>query len=186
METPERPPASPHLSMGRQQCSPRTAAHTVLVSMDAWHEAGLGPAIHEIDFDTLPDSETRMTSDGWVYIMTNRPNSTLHVGTTTDLARRAWEQRTGSADGFTKRYALHRLVYAERYDNILSAKQRERNIQHWPRAWKVRLILRDNPNWDEFYERLVWMRGWPGQARLRGVRAVPARRGGGTTRRRTC
>jgi putative endonuclease len=96
-----------------------------------------------------------MTPGGWVYIMTNRPNGTLYVGTTTDLARRVWEHRSRVAEGFTMRYGLHRLVYAERHDNILSAKQRERNIKHWPRAWKVRLILRDNPNWDDLYQRLV-------------------------------
>ena len=78
---------------------------------------------------------------GWVYIMTNRPNGTLYVGTTTDLAWRAWEHRNGVADGFTKQYGLTRLVYAERREDILAAKQRERNIKHWRRAWKVTLIL---------------------------------------------
>jgi len=87
--------------------------------------------------------------------MTNRPNGTLYVGTTSDLVRRAWEHRNGVAEGFTRRYALTRLVYAERYDDILFVKQRERNMKHWPRAWKVRLILRDNPNWDDLYERLA-------------------------------
>jgi putative endonuclease len=43
--------------------------------------------------------------------MTNRPNGTLYVGVTDDLARRAWEHREGLADGFTKRYGLRRLVY---------------------------------------------------------------------------
>jgi putative endonuclease len=91
----------------------------------------------------------------WVYIITNPPNGTLYVGTTTDLPRRAREHRTGVAEGFTKQYGLHRLVYAERHDNILAAKQREMNIKHWPRARKVQLILRDNPDWDELYEHLV-------------------------------
>lgn len=89
-------------------------------------------------------------------MMTNRPNGTLYVGTTTNLARRVWEHRAGVTDGFTTRYGLRCcLVYAERHDDILSAKQRERNIKHWPRAWKVRLILRDNPYWDDLYERLL-------------------------------
>jgi len=92
---------------------------------------------------------------GWVYIMTNRPNGTLYVGTTADLARRAWEHRNGVVEGFTKQGGLSRLVYAERYEDILIAKQHERNIKHWPRAWKVRLILRDNPNWDDLYGRLA-------------------------------
>jgi len=92
---------------------------------------------------------------GWVYIMTNRVNGTLYVGTTTDLARRAWEHRNGVADSFTKRYGLDRLVYAERHDDILQAKQRERNIKHWRRAWKIQLILKENPNWDDLYDCLV-------------------------------
>ncbi len=57
---------------------------------------------------------------GWVYILTNRRNGTLYVGATVDLARRVWEHREGVADGFTKRYDLCRLVYAEHHTNILS------------------------------------------------------------------
>ena len=92
---------------------------------------------------------------GWVYIMTNRPNRTLYVGTTTNLARRVWEHRNNVADGFTRKYSLYRLVYAEKHDDILVAKQRERNIKHWRRAWKVRLILKENPNWDDLYDMLA-------------------------------
>ena len=72
----------------------------------------------------------------WLYIMTNRRNGTLYVGTTVDLARRVWEHREGVADGFTKRYGLKQLVYVERHDDIFAAKQREMNMKHWPRAWK--------------------------------------------------
>ena len=93
---------------------------------------------------------------GWVYILTNRPNGTLYVGATNDLARRIWEHRIGAAKGFTKKYGLKRLVYTEHYDDILLAKQRERNMKHWSRTWKIRLILRDNPNWDDLYERMLW------------------------------
>jgi putative endonuclease len=92
---------------------------------------------------------------GWVYIMTNRPNGTLYVGTATDLARRAWEHRSGIADSFTKQYDLHRLVYAERHEDILVAKQRERNTKHWSRAWKVQLILKTNQNWGDLYDHLA-------------------------------
>jgi putative endonuclease len=73
-------------------------------------------------------------SRGWVHIVTNRRNGTLYVGATVDLARRAWEHRKGVAHGFTKRYSLTGLVYAESHDEILAAKQREMNIKHWPRA----------------------------------------------------
>ena len=84
--------------------------------------------------------------------MTNRPNGTLYVGSTTDLARRVWEHREGVVDGFTKRYGLRRLVYVEYHDDLLAARQRETNIKHWPRAWKVRLILKNNLNWDDLYD----------------------------------
>ncbi|HWG80827.1 MAG TPA: GIY-YIG nuclease family protein [Stellaceae bacterium] len=92
---------------------------------------------------------------GWVYIMTNRPNGALYVGVTSDLARRAWEHREGVADGFTKRYGLKQLVFAERHDDIRLAIQREKNMKHWPRAWKVRLIRAENPDWLDLYDRLA-------------------------------
>ncbi len=92
---------------------------------------------------------------GWVYIMTNRPNGTLYVGVTSDLPRRAWEHRESVADGFTKRYGLKRLVFAEQHEDISSAIQREKNIKHWPRSWKIRLIKSQNPNWDDLYDRLA-------------------------------
>jgi putative endonuclease len=88
-------------------------------------------------------------------MMTNRPNGVLYVGTTVDLRRRAWEHREGLVDGFTKRYGLTRLVYFEWHDTLLGTRQRERNIKHWPRAWKVRLILKNNLNWDDLYDRIL-------------------------------
>lgn len=91
----------------------------------------------------------------WVYILTNKPNGTLYVGVTSDLRRRIWEHREGVVDGFTKRYGLKRLVYAEPHDDMLTAIQREKNLKHWSRAWKVRLILGANPEWNDLYEQLV-------------------------------
>ena len=93
-------------------------------------------------------------SGGWVYIMTNRPDGTLYVGVTDDMARRAYEHRAGLAEGFTKQYGLNRLELAERYDDMRTARQREGNMKHWPRAWKVRLIHAQNPDWDDLYDRL--------------------------------
>ncbi len=92
---------------------------------------------------------------GWIYILTNRPNGILYVGVTNDLVRRIWEHRKGVIQGFTKRYGLKRLVYFKQYDDIQTAIQRERNIKHWPRTWKVRLILAQNPQWIDLYESIV-------------------------------
>jgi putative endonuclease len=87
--------------------------------------------------------------------MTNKPNGILYVGVTSDIARRAYEHRESLLAGFTKRYGLKRLVYVERYEEILTAIQREKNMKHWPRTWKVRLIHAQNPNWSDLYETLA-------------------------------
>ena len=91
---------------------------------------------------------------GWVYIVTNRPNGTLYVGVTTDIRRRISEHKAGLVDGFTRRYGLHRLVYVEEHPTILEAIQREKNIKRWVRAWKGRLIGRDNPEWADLIDGL--------------------------------
>ena len=90
-----------------------------------------------------------------MYIVTNRPNGTLYVGVTSGLARRVCEHREGVADGFTKRHHLKRLVWAERHEDIRGAIQREKNRKHWPRAWKVDLIVAENPDWSDLYDKLV-------------------------------
>ena len=91
---------------------------------------------------------------GWVYIMTNRPDGTLYSGVTSNLARRAFEHRMGTVPGFTKRYGLKLLVYAEQYQHICEAILREKKIKHFTRAEKVRLIQSLNPEWKDLYEDL--------------------------------
>jgi putative endonuclease len=91
---------------------------------------------------------------GWVYMMTNRRNGTLYTDVTDDIARRAWEYRAGLVAGFTSKYGLKILVYIEKHDDMRTARQREQNIKHCPRAWKVRLIHAQNPDWEDLYDRL--------------------------------
>ena len=95
-----------------------------------------------------------MVKGGWVCIMTNRPNGTLYIGVTGDLPRRVWQHREGQINGFTKKYGLKQLVYAERHDEIEAAIQCEKSLKRWPRAWKVRLVLADNPDWTDLYGQL--------------------------------
>src|ERR1700722_4129240 len=109
--------------------------------------AGLVPPIHVL--------QTNGMKGGFIYILTNRPNGILYVGVTSDLVRRVFEHRSGFVDGFTKRYGLNRLVYFERFEDIRDAIQREHNIKHWPRAWKVRKIVVDNPEWNDLYPTIV-------------------------------
>ena len=90
-----------------------------------------------------------------VYILASAPGGTLYVGITNDLARRAYEHREGFADGFTRKYHVKHLVYFEPHEIAIAAIQREKNIKHWPREWKIDLIVRDNPLWRDLYEDIV-------------------------------
>ncbi len=92
---------------------------------------------------------------GWVYIVTNRKHGTLYTGVTSDLAKRAWEHRAGVVAGFTTRYGLKRLVFAEYHYDIRLAIQRKKNIKRWPRAWKINVIQSTNPEWEDLYDQLM-------------------------------
>jgi putative endonuclease len=92
---------------------------------------------------------------GWVYMIANRPFGSLYVGVTSDISRRSWEHRHGVAEGFTKRYRLTMLVYVEWHEDICGAIQREKNIKHWPRVWKLNLIEAQNPEWKDLYDSLI-------------------------------
>jgi len=91
----------------------------------------------------------------WVYILASRPRGTLYVGVTNDLVRRVFEHREGVADGFTRRYGIKMLVYYEQHATAYAAIQREKNIKHWPRAWKITLIKSMNADWRDLYDSIV-------------------------------
>jgi putative endonuclease len=91
----------------------------------------------------------------WVYILASKPGGTLYVGVTNDLIRRAYEHREGLVPGFTKRYGAKMLVYYEKYDTAAVAIQREKNIKHWSREWKIDLIRSNNPDWGDLYEEII-------------------------------
>jgi putative endonuclease len=93
-------------------------------------------------------------SGGWIYILTNRPNGVLYVGVTNNLVRRVGASRS-VADGFTKCHGLKQLVYFEHYDDIRTAIQREKNMKHWSRAWKVGLVIAGNPDWRDLFDDLT-------------------------------
>lgn len=87
----------------------------------------------------------------YVYILANTRNGTIYVGSTDDLARRVLEHRDGVRAGFTKRHALHRLVWWEAHHSRDSAFRRERRIKEWRRTWKLMLIEAGNPTWRDLY-----------------------------------
>ena len=92
-----------------------------------------------------------------VYILTNSDNNVLYVGVTNDLQKRLLQHRNNIFDGFTARYNIHKLVYAEEFQDIYDAIAREKQIKSWSRARKIALISEFNPAWrdmqpiDEIY-----------------------------------
>ena len=87
-----------------------------------------------------------------VYLLASRKWGVLYVGVTSNLVRRVWLHRERHTGGFTARYRVHRLVWFEVHDSMRSAIQREKNIKKWRRAWKVRLIEQQNPDWHDLYD----------------------------------
>jgi putative endonuclease len=91
----------------------------------------------------------------YVYILASRIGGTLYIGVTNDLVRRIGEHRLELVDGFTKKYEVHRLVYFEQFDDAENAIRREKRLKKWNRDWKVRLIEKFNPNWDDLYSSIA-------------------------------
>ena len=91
----------------------------------------------------------------YVYFLASRPGGALYVGVTNNLIRRVHEHKHGTIEDFTKTYRIDKLVYYETYSSIQDALQREKNIKHWPRVWKTRLILQSNPSWRDLCEELT-------------------------------
>jgi putative endonuclease len=85
----------------------------------------------------------------YVYVMANRRHGAIYVGVTNDVVRLGWEHREGLVPGFTKTYGLKLLVYFEAFADINEAIHREKRLKHWKREWKVALIEKTNPEWDD-------------------------------------
>ncbi len=79
--------------------------------------------------------------------MASRKNGNLYVGMTSDLPRRVYEHKNNLIEGFTKRYAVHQLVYFEETTDVLSAITREKALRKWRRQQKIALIEKHNPDW---------------------------------------
>lgn len=88
----------------------------------------------------------------YVYILTNKNNTTLYIGVTNDIERRLYEHKNGLVDGFTKKYNLHKLIYLEETSDALSAISREKQLKGWKREKKEVLINQVNPTWKDLCE----------------------------------
>ena len=83
----------------------------------------------------------------YVYILSNWDDSVIYIGVTENLPRRLYEHRNGLADGFTKKYNVHKLVYYEDTTDVYSAISREKQLKNWRREKKNQLIESKNPQW---------------------------------------
>jgi len=92
---------------------------------------------------------------GTVYILASKRNGTLYVGVTSDLPGRMHEHREGLVAGFTRQYGVKLLVWYENHKRIEDAIQREKNLKHWVRRWKLALIEKTNPQWRDLYSDML-------------------------------
>lgn len=88
---------------------------------------------------------------GWVYILANKKEGVLYIGVTADLPARIVQHRIGKGSAFCRRYGINRLVYVEHHEEITQAIAREKAMKAWKRAWKVELIEKANPGWDDLF-----------------------------------
>ena len=92
-----------------------------------------------------------MDHEFWVYIVASR-SGTLYIGITNDLARRIREHKSGELEGFASKYHCTRLVYYEKFENVLKAISRAKQLKGWRREKKITLIERMNPRWQDLAE----------------------------------
>jgi putative endonuclease len=91
----------------------------------------------------------------YTYIMASKKNGTLYIGVTNNLIRRMYEHKEGINEGFTKRYNIKKLVYYETSTDIIEAIKREKALKKWNREWKIRLIEKTNPDWNDLAEEFL-------------------------------
>lgn len=119
-------------------------------------EAGI-----QTPFKRRRGQQRKVMKSFYVYILCSRRNGTLYVGVTSDLIKRVYEHRNNLVAGFTKKYAVHSLVWYEMHDSAEMAIQREKQIKKWERPWKLRLIEERNPHWRDLYNDLLEVSGFP-------------------------
>ena len=96
-----------------------------------------------------------------VYILASKQNSTLYIGVTSKLVKRAWEHREHLVEGFSKAYGVDHLVWYEQHATMEAAITREKRLKKWERKWKLRLIEESNPEWLDLWPQILGSPGFP-------------------------
>lgn len=87
----------------------------------------------------------------YVYILTNKLNTVLYTGVTSNIEKRLYEHRMHLVDGFTKKYNVHKLVYIQEFNDVNEAIAGEKKIKGWTRKKKIELITLTNPTWEDLF-----------------------------------
>jgi len=90
----------------------------------------------------------------FVYMLASKRNGTLYIGVTNNLFKRVHQHKNDVTEGFTWKYNVHSLVYYEVFNRIQDAITREKQMKKWKRQWKMELIEKSNPNWEDLFESL--------------------------------
>jgi putative endonuclease len=127
-----------------QMSSSRTRGSRVLKELDSLFQG-----------NDKTKNKMLMSKTYYVYILASKRNGTLYIGVTSDLIKRIYEHKNNLVDGFTKLYSIHTLVYFEQTNDIKSAITREKQLKKWNRKWKLGLIEKGNPQWNDLYNGLI-------------------------------
>ncbi len=88
-------------------------------------------------------------------MLASQQNGTLYIGVTSNLSHRIGEHKQHVVKGFTEKYGVDKLVWYEVYDSIEQAIAREKQLKKWNRSWKLALIEKDNPEWNDLADTLL-------------------------------
>ena len=94
----------------------------------------------------------RVKSIYFVYLLTNKHNTVLYTGVTSELEQRVFEHKTKQYRGFTSKYNCNKLVYFEEFDDVEEAIKREKQLKKYRREWKENLINEMNSEWKDLSE----------------------------------
>jgi len=94
----------------------------------------------------------------FTYILTNKYNKVFYIGVTSNLIARVFQHKEKIGEGFTVKYNVDKLVYYEEYADIRRAIEREKQLKNWHRKWKIDLIRKSNPKWDDLSKDFILMR----------------------------
>jgi len=91
-----------------------------------------------------------------VYFMTNKNNTVLYIGVTSDLIKRVYQHKTKAYKGYTEKYNCDKLVYYEVFTDINEAILREKKLKKGNRKRKNDLVNQMNPKWEDLSEGWVF------------------------------